>query len=116
MRKLVIHREAALCGFAQKYYCYINRDRDAFKDELASIPYPDNIGYEANLWVTNNGTVVMDISEDAGSIFTVLYSENRNIFSDALDYPAGSEDVFIQIDTIIRQYYGTAIQMQLVTD
>lgn len=97
MRRLVIHREPALMGFARIYDCHVNEDYAAFQEKMnAMLPAPR---YPTGKPMINNTTLVYYIDEGENRFFLGIYMEKQNLFSEEIIVPAGDEDMFYLVET-----------------
>lgn len=109
MRHLILHRQRALACFAMKYCCILNRDREAFlrspegQDPLALL------GSGIGPVLRNGETVSIDIGDGGCTFFVAACLDGRNLVTDEVVIPPGTEDAAYVIRTDYDGYKRLSI-------
>lgn len=112
MRQLIVHRERALACFAMKYHCILNRDRGEFLAWLEGQDRQALLEWESEHMLRNGETIAIPVGEEAGSLLAAVCLEGRDLVTEAVAYPAGSED----LRYVIRTDYDGCRRLQLTLE
>ena len=99
MRKLLISRQRALACFGTAYHCILGQSIEDH-ERWASEQNRNELmtGHDRNS-IRNGETIVLEIPEEATTMFVIAYLEQRNLISQLLDIPAGHDDLHYAVIT-----------------
>ena len=99
MRKLYVTRQRALACFGLLYHCVLGTSREdhlAWTENQNREELMCDIGHNA---VRNGETICLELGEEATSLFVIAYLEKRNLITQTVSIPAGTDDLRVSIVT-----------------
>jgi hypothetical protein len=112
MRHITIHRERALAAFALKYYCVFDRDSERFIAELEANEATARFAHVGDVSLRNGEKIRVGMDEEEHTFFAMIYTENKNIATNTVTVPAGTEDMAYQIITDYDGYRTLSFTIQ----
>ena len=99
MRKLIVSRQRALACFGTAYHCIIGQSIEAHQQWASEQDRDVLMTSHAQNSIRNGETIMMEIPEDATTMFIIAYLEQRNLTTQKLTIPAGQTDLHYVVIT-----------------
>lgn len=109
MGTLTLLRQRALGGFALKYHCFFDRDREIFLRGLEQTPMEKRQQIPSDCTLKNGERVKVALNDQGISFFVVVYLESRTIVTPLVTAPPG--DSAYTIVTDFDKYRGLSLRI-----
>jgi hypothetical protein len=112
MRKLILHRERALAGFALLHYAVVDQDKTEFLRIQDQKPYTCRPEHGGDFALRNGESRQVELDDGEHTLFVVVYLESRRIVTETMTIPAGTEDARFTIFTEFDGYHSVNIVLR----
>jgi len=99
MRKLYVTRKRALACFGLAYHCILGTSREEHLAWVKEQNREELMQDPGQAPVRNGETICLELGKEASSLFVIAYLEQRELMTQIIPIPAGTEDLWVSVVT-----------------
>ena len=103
MRRLYVKRQRALACFGTTYHCILGQSPEAHLRWVQEQDRTELMQAHGSNALRNGETICLELDEGANSLFVIAYLEQRELMTQAVPIPPGTEDLLC---TVVTEYDG----------